>query len=33
MARTISEQEIRKFDPTNIEDLTPVLVDRKFGRS
>ena len=32
MARTISEQEIKKFDPTNIEDLTPVLVDRKFGR-
>ena len=32
MARTISEKEIIKFDPTNIEDLTPVLVDRKFGR-
>ena len=32
MARTISEQEITRFTPTNIGDLTPVLVDRKFGR-
>ena len=32
MARTISEKNITRFDPTNIEDLTPTLVSRKFGR-
>ena len=32
MARTITEHNITRFDPTNIDDLTPVLVDRKFGR-
>ena len=32
MARTLSENEITRFEPTNLNDLTPVLVDRKFGR-
>ena len=32
MPNTISENNIQRFNPTNIEDLTPILVDRKFGR-
>ena len=32
MPNTISENNIQRFNPTNIEDLTPILVYRKFGR-
>lgn len=32
MARTITEYNVTRFDPNSIEDLSPILVDRKFGR-
>ena len=32
MANTLFENNITRFNPANKEDLTPVLVDRKFGR-